>query len=94
MPQAPSKTTFCPLNTFIYFHSHIFQSWKEANIITLPKTNKDPKFPQNLHPICLLPTGKLFEKVILKLLQKHIEEKGLLNASQFGFHACHSTTRN
>jgi hypothetical protein len=36
--------------------------------------------------------GKLFEKVILKLLQKHIEEKGLLNASQFGFRARHSTT--
>jgi hypothetical protein len=34
----------------------------------------------------------MFEKVILKLLQKHIEEKGLLNASQFGFRARHSTT--
>jgi hypothetical protein len=35
---------------------------------------------------------KLFEKVILKLLQKHIEEKGLLNASQFDFCARHNTT--
>jgi hypothetical protein len=72
---------------------HFPQSWKEAKIITLPKTGKDPKFPQNLRPISLLPTtGKLFEKVILKLLQQHIDEKGLLNASQFGFRTRHSTT--
>jgi hypothetical protein len=67
--------------------------WKEAKVITLPKPCKDPKFFQNLLPISLLSTtGKLFEKVILKVLKKHIEEKGLLNASQFGFHARHSTT--
>jgi retron-type reverse transcriptase len=34
----------------------------------------------------------MFEKVILKIVQRHIEEKGLLNASQFGFRARHSTT--
>jgi hypothetical protein len=37
-------------------------------------------------------TGKLFEKVIEKLMQKRIEERGLLNASQFGFRARYSTT--
>jgi hypothetical protein len=37
-------------------------------------------------------TGKIFEKVILKTLRKHIDETGLLNANQFGFRACHSTT--
>jgi hypothetical protein len=59
----------------------------------LPKPGNDPKFPQNLLPISLLPTtGKLFEKVILKFFQKHIEERGLLNAKQFGFRARHSTT--
>jgi hypothetical protein len=40
----------------------------------------------------LFTTGKLFEKVILKIVQRYIEEKCLLNASQFGFCACHSTT--
>jgi retron-type reverse transcriptase len=55
--------------------------------------SKDPKFPQILRPIRLLSTtSKLFEKVILKILQKHIDERGLLNASQFGFRAGHSTT--
>jgi hypothetical protein len=31
-------------------------------------------------------------KVILKTVQRHTEERGLLNASQFGFRARHSTT--
>jgi hypothetical protein len=36
--------------------------------------------------------GKLFEKVFQKIVQRHHEVKNLLNASQFGFRACHSTT--
>jgi hypothetical protein len=36
--------------------------------------------------------GKLFEKVILKIVQRHIGKKGLLNAGQFGFCARHSMT--
>jgi hypothetical protein len=73
--------------------SHFSKPWKEAKIITLPKPGKDPKFPKNLRPISLLSTtGKLFEKVSLKILQKHIDEKDLLNASQFGFGTRHSTT--
>jgi hypothetical protein len=52
----------------------------------LPKPSKDPEFPQNLPLISLLSTtGKLFENVILKIVQRHIEERGLLHASQFGF---------
>jgi hypothetical protein len=43
--------------------SYFPEPWKVAKIITLPKPGKDPKFPQNLRPISLLPnTGKLFEK--------------------------------
>jgi hypothetical protein len=73
--------------------SHFPNPWKEAKVITLAKPGKDPKFPQNLRPISLLSTtSKLFEKVILKLVQKHIEESGLLNASQFGFRERQSTT--
>jgi hypothetical protein len=36
--------------------------------------------------------GKLFEKVILKMVQSHIEVRNLLKASQSGFCALNSTT--
>jgi hypothetical protein len=73
--------------------SHFSYPWKEAKVITVSKPCKEPKFPQNLRPISLpSTTGKLFEKVIPKIFQKHIEERGLLNARQFGFRARHSTT--
>jgi hypothetical protein len=36
--------------------------------------------------------GKLFEKVILKIFQRHIDGETLLNASQFGFCSNHSMT--
>jgi len=62
-------------------------------VITLPKPGKGPKFPQNLRPISLLSTtGKLFEKVVLKIVQRHIAINNILNACQFGFRARHSTT--
>jgi hypothetical protein len=53
----------------------------------------NPKYPQNLHLTSILyTTGKLFEKVIVKLAQRHIEEKFLINAIPFGFRARCSTT--
>jgi hypothetical protein len=83
--------------THFYNHclrlSYFPNAWKEAKIITLPKPGKDPKFPQNLRPISLLSTtGKLFEKVIQNIVQRHLDTNNLLNASQFGFRARHSTT--
>jgi hypothetical protein len=70
-----------------------FKALERSKIIRLPKPIKDLKLPQNLRPISLLfSTGKLFEKVILKIVQRHAEERVLLNASQFGLRACHSTT--
>jgi hypothetical protein len=36
--------------------------------------------------------GKLFEEVILKIIQWYVEERGLLNASQFDSRARHSST--
>jgi hypothetical protein len=73
--------------------SHFPTLWKEAKVVALPKPGKGPKFPQNFRPISLLPsTGKVFEKVILEIVKRHIRERNLLNASQFGFRARHSTT--
>jgi hypothetical protein len=62
-------------------------------VVGLPKTGKDPKIPQNLRLINLLPsTDKHFEKIILQIIQKHIGGKNLLNVSQFGFRVCRSST--
>jgi hypothetical protein len=68
--QAPSKEAIGTLDTINHCLrlSHFPNPWNEAKIITLPKQGKDPKFLQNLRPIILLSmTGKLFEKVILKI---------------------------
>jgi hypothetical protein len=88
-----------PLVHFTYLFNyylrlfHFRKPWKEAKLITLPKPSKVPKFAQNLLLVSLLSTiGKLFEKVILKMVRRHIEDEGLLNASQFGFRARHSVT--
>jgi len=71
--------------------SYFPETWKVANI-TLPKPGNGPKFPQNLRPISLLSTtGKLLEKVIYNIIQTNTSERNLLNASQFGFRARHST---
>jgi hypothetical protein len=44
-----------------------------------PKTCRDPKFPPNLCLINLLSTtGKPFEKLNLRRIQKHTEERNLL----------------
>jgi hypothetical protein len=62
-------------------------------VAALPKPGKDPKFPQNLRPISILPsTGKLFQKIILQIVRRHIGEKLLHNASQFGSRARQSLT--
>jgi hypothetical protein len=61
--------------------------------MTFQKPCNNTNFLENLCPISPLSTaGKLLEEVILRIFQRHIEEKGLLNASQFGFRVRHSTT--
>jgi hypothetical protein len=48
--------------------SHFPASLKEAKEVASLKPGKDPKIPENLRPISLLPsTGKLFKQVILQI---------------------------
>jgi hypothetical protein len=75
MSPASCKKTSYAFNTFI---QALFSSWSPPGtvegreIITLPKPGKDLKFSPNLRPISLFSTiGKLFEKMILKTIQKH-----------------------
>jgi hypothetical protein len=82
-----------------HLHKHCFllsyfpSSWKEVKGIDLRKLREDPNFPHNLRPISLLSTtDKLSEKVIYKIVQKHLEENDLLNSSHFDFSARQTTT--
>jgi hypothetical protein len=96
MPQAPSKESTDSYNSLVYLllAAVVFSSSLEGSkVVALPKPGKDPKFPQNLRQISRLSTtGKLFEKVLQKLIQSHLEVNNLLNANQFGFRARNSTT--
>jgi hypothetical protein len=96
MPRAISMKATGTSDTFVFSllsAAQFFKIFEGRKFVTLRKPDNDQKIPQNLRPISpLSTTSKLFEKVILKILQGHTEERGLLNASQFGFHACHSKT--
>jgi hypothetical protein len=57
----------------------------EAKFITKPKPGKYPKFTKNVSPICLSSeTGKLFERVLLKTVQRHTEGSSM----RFLDHGC------
>ena len=65
------------------------QAWKEGLVIMLPKPGKNPRLPENYRSITLLcATSKLFEKLLLPLLQAHLQTR----PEQFGFRSEHSTT--
>jgi hypothetical protein len=92
LPRRPLVHLIHPINHCIRL-SHFPTSWKEAKVVALPKPGNDPKCPQILRSISLLPSmGKGFEKVILEIVKRHIGERNLLNASQIGFRACVSIT--
>jgi hypothetical protein len=64
--------------------SYFSKPWKEAKFITLPKRGKGPKFPPTLSPISLLSTiGKLFEKVILKIVQRQLQKEACVMQASF-----------
>ncbi|KAJ1101581.1 hypothetical protein NDU88_006647 [Pleurodeles waltl] len=80
------------LQTFINssFASATFpESWKHAEVNALLKKPSDLK---NFHPISLLPfPAKVIEKTVNKQLTNFLEDNNLLDPSQSGFRANHST---
>jgi hypothetical protein len=71
----------------------IFQSFGKKQNFNFTETRQGPKISSIFTPIIRSSTAcKLFEKVILKIVQRHVEERGMLNARQFVFRARHSTT--
>lgn len=65
--------------------------WKNATVVAIPKTGKNPENAENYRPISLLCSmGKIFEKIILSRLQSTIDN--IIQKEQFGFRKQHSTT--
>ena len=68
------------------------QIWKIANVLAIPKPNKDSKIPNNYRPISLLSNlSKIAEKVIAVRLLKELIDKNILQSEQFGFREKTST---
>lgn len=66
--------------------------WKRQKLVLIPKPGKDAGVPSSYRPICLLDTlGKLFEKIILRRLNKFAEDDNGLSPKQFGFRKGRST---
>ncbi|KAL4097640.1 hypothetical protein QTP88_022383 [Uroleucon formosanum] len=66
--------------------------WKEATLVLLPKGNKPLDQPSSYRPICLLNTiGKVFERIIKKRLEAHLEVTRGISNHQFGFMKGRST---
>ena len=73
---------------------HFPDTWKKANVVTIPKQGKDPKTPQNRRPISLLSSlGKIYERILLKRLTCHVFTNNLVPEEQFGFMQGSSTTQ-
>jgi hypothetical protein len=84
-PRKPLVHLTCLINHCIRL-SHFPTYQKEAKVVALLKPGKNPKFPQNLRAISLLPsTDKVFEKVLSEIVKRCIGERNLLNTSKFGF---------
>jgi hypothetical protein len=66
--------------------------WRWATVVAIAKPGKDPADPKNYRPISLLCTiSKIFERVILIRILRHIDQDNVLPDFQFGFRPHHST---
>jgi hypothetical protein len=63
-----------------------------ATVVAIAKPGKDPADPKNYRPISLQCTlSKIFERVILIRILRHIDQDNVLPDFQFGFRPLHST---
>ncbi|GFY56704.1 probable RNA-directed DNA polymerase from transposon X-element [Trichonephila inaurata madagascariensis] len=91
-----------PINAITYLtkvfnrclaHNYFPKAWKHAIITVLPKPGKDDKLAINYRPISLLSTmGKIFEKIVLKRIQKFTQDNSIIPNFQHGFQEKTSTS--
>ncbi|GIY46741.1 uncharacterized protein CDAR_250971 [Caerostris darwini] len=67
-------------------------SWKDANVVLIPKENKNLELAEHYRPICLLSAwGKTFDKLIAKRITYYLEQANYFSINQFGFRRRRST---
>ena len=77
----------------VCLHKGVFQKrWKRQKLVLLRKGDKPLDEPSSYRPACLLDNfGKLFERLLLQRLGKHIEGMRRLSNRQYGFRKGRST---
>lgn len=69
-------------------------TWKTAKIIPIVKPMKNATLASSYRPISLLScVSKIFEKLLLERMNRHIFENNIYIEEQFGFRSGHSTTQ-
>ncbi|GBM83650.1 putative RNA-directed DNA polymerase from transposon X-element [Araneus ventricosus] len=72
---------------------HFPATWKLAYVLIFPKPHQDPKLICSYRPISLSrKIGKLYEKILLKRINEHCNNKNIIPNEQFGFRERHSCT--
>ena len=94
LKQLPQISKQCLLNTLnkMWLENSFPDSWRNANIIPIPKPNKDHTDPSNYRPIALTSClCKLMEKMANKRLNWFLETNECLSDYQCGFRKGRST---
>ena len=77
---------FAKIFNNLYQAGQFPKEWKSARLVLIPKPGKDPRAQTTYRPISLLDSlGKLFERVLLSVLQKQLNENDGLSDNQYGF---------
>ncbi|ETO01297.1 hypothetical protein RFI_36143, partial [Reticulomyxa filosa] len=76
-----------------YRIGYVPRKWKIANIVPIPKPEKDHTICKNYRPISLLScVGKVLDRIVTMRLMGYLNEHQLLHYSQAGFQSWHNTS--
>ena len=86
------KRALLKLMNLSWEKSKIPKSWRNAHIVPIHKTGKDPKEAKSYRPISLTScVGKLGERMVNRRLYWWLESNGLLTEAQAGYRAANRT---
>ena len=86
------RKTLLLLINLTWNNSKIPKTWRNAHIVPIHKSGKDPKEAQSYRPISLTSClGKVGERMVNRRLYWWLESSGLLTEAQSGFRAANRT---